>query len=255
MNQGIWSFDAVANFRDFGGQPVPDGKIVRTNQLFRSAHFAEASAADIGRLDVLGVKLLVDLRLGEERAIAPDRWTGGPHTMVISRDRVAPVQAAPAASFSAQVARETMRSTYRRLVTDQRIVGLFGEMLRALADGTGPMVVHCTAGKDRTGLACAVVLAVLGVSRESILRDYEMSNLAFDVTRRRAVVREQIERDTRQSVSDEDIAPLLGVEASYLTEALDAIDEMGGVDSYVLNELKVPGVVLTQMRRQLCVDV
>src|SRR5262249_16910325 len=157
--------------RDLGGYPTLDGRTVRWRQIFRSNHLGRLTAADIEVVQRLGVRRAFDFRGLEERAIAVcGVETITVHSLPIEPTVVATLRARLAAgSLSADDALEIMRESYRSYVryNTHSFRALFAHLLKDHA----PLVIHCTAGKDRTGFACALVLHALGVADEVIAED------------------------------------------------------------------------------------
>jgi len=250
MSDRLHKFDAIVNFRDFGGYATRDGRMVKRGRLFRAAHFHEASESDRARLDALGISALIDLRQAEERALSPNRWSPA---RVIAHDKSAtPHVAAAQDAFSAEIARATMAATYARFTQEDRFLRLFGDLFRVLAEAGGPVIVHCTAGKDRTGIACALVLTMLGVARETVFEDYLLTNAYLDPAAREALVRARIEPLLGRALNVEEMTPLIGVEAVYLESAFAAIDaQAGSVEGYVRDVLGVGDDAIAAMRTHL----
>jgi protein-tyrosine phosphatase len=254
MENRLFKFDGIVNFRDFGGYATQDGRTVRAGRLYRSAHFADASDADMARLEALNVKRVFDFRQATERTISPSKWPSGARVQfrVDEEGAVAPPAGAPAQfQFTADASRRVMQWSYRRFATETSFVNLYRALFDALADEGGPIVVHCTAGKDRTGIACALVLHSLGVDRDTIVSDYILTNASVDPARRRALVRLHMEQELNRQVSDEEIEPLIGVEAGYLAAALEAIEEKGGLDSFLSDTLGVTPQKRERLRAHL----
>jgi protein-tyrosine phosphatase len=154
----------ASNFRDLGGYATRDGRTVRWRQIFRSNHLAHLTDEDAAQLRSLGVKSAFDFRGTGERAEAlcgiADITT---HSLPVEPTVVAALRAISAGGtqLSADHAVEVMRDSYRSYVQQntQRYRALFAHLLEDRA----PLVIHCTAGKDRTGFACALILHTLGV--------------------------------------------------------------------------------------------
>jgi protein-tyrosine phosphatase len=183
MHDRLISFDRVLNFRDFGGWDTADGAKVARGKIYRSASFQDATEGDIAKLNAMGLRFLVDLRRREERAHDPSRWStetcrvifddGGaagsslpPHLQVLLNGEITP-----------EAMRDYMINLYRDIPFDPRLVGLYRSWFSELAEG-GAGVVHCAAGKDRTGIGCALTLLALGVDEEAVFADYEFTNHA-----------------------------------------------------------------------------
>ncbi len=170
--------DEVPNLRDLGGLRTADGRCVAAGRLYRSSHLAGLSA---GAAQRLGLATVVDLRGVGERAAAPARGLGAAVRQVhlpIEPGAVARLKALQAGDAEAEEAAvvQLMQGAYRRFVLRQAPVfgGLVRELLRADAC---PLLFHCTAGKDRTGFAAAVVLLALGVPQAAIEQDFLLSNV------------------------------------------------------------------------------
>jgi protein-tyrosine phosphatase len=154
----------ASNFRDLGGYPARDGRVVRWRQIFRSNHLGHLTADDIEVLRGLGVKSAFDFRGAEEREAAlcgVEEITV--HSLPIEPTVVAALRAqlAGGAPLTSAAALDVMRDSYRNYVRNntQNFRALFAHLLEDRA----PLVIHCTAGKDRTGFACALILHALGV--------------------------------------------------------------------------------------------
>ncbi len=245
MNPPVTRLASVAAFRDFGGQATLEGRSVVLGQLFRSADFSAVSAKDARSLERLGVRFMVDLRHPGERARKPNRWSPA---LTLVRDPApspdaAAAGAAPAASADpSAVGRGVMQSTYAAIPHDPRFIALFGDLFRTLAERGGPVIVHCSQGKDRTGIACALLLDTLGVGRAAIFEDYLATNATIDRARRARSARAELE-PLHGPLSEEVIEQVIGVEASYLQSSFAAIErESGSLAAYVEHVLGVtPG--------------
>ncbi|GEM34368.1 protein-tyrosine-phosphatase [Nocardia neocaledoniensis NBRC 108232] len=198
---------AVQNARDAGGYVTTDGHRVRTGLVFRTGALDKATPEDLARLSALGVRVVDDLRTGYERALGPDKLPAG--AVGHSYDVIG--QASPLILAGALVGGEGM---YRAFITAPGANEAFAAVLRDIiaADGAG-VLFHCSAGKDRTGWASAVLLTVLGVDRATVTADYLASN-------------------TYRNAAPTD--PLNGVQQSWLDGAFDQVDQSyGSFDNYV----------------------
>jgi protein-tyrosine phosphatase len=213
----------ASNFRDLGGYPVKDGRAVRWRQIFRSNHLGHLTEADTEVLRGLGLKSAFDFRGTEERAAAIcvlEKITV--HSLPIEPTVVAALRALLAAGtpLSSADAVEIMRDSYRNYVRHN--TPSFRALFAHLLEDRAPLVIHCTAGKDRTGFACALILHALGVSDDLIAQDYLLTNRFY---RRDPAAGTDLPDEVRQV--------LASVQASFLAAAFDAIHaEYGDLESY-----------------------
>src|SRR2546430_8857541 len=218
----------ASNFRDLGGYPTKDGRAVRWRQIFRSNHLGHLTSDDAATVRALGVKSAFDFRGTAERAEA---LCGMPeitvHSLPVEPTVVAALRAIAAAGtpLATSHAVEVMRDSYRSYV--QQNTPRFRALFEHLLEDTAPLVIHCTAGKDRTGFACALILHTLGVPDEVISEDHLLTNRFY-------------RRDPNSS-SDlpDDVKQVLGsVQESFLAAAFEAIDaDYGDLETYLRDGL------------------
>ena len=218
----------ASNFRDLGGYPGRDGRPVRWRQIFRSNHLGHLTEADIEVLRPLGLKSALDFRGTDERVAAICGLAEiAVHSLPIEPTVVATLRArlADGAALSAADALDVMRQSYRNYVRYN--TGSFRALFAHLLEERAPLVIHCTAGKDRTGFACALILHVLGVPDDLIAEDYLLTNRFY---RRDPSASSDLPEDVRQV--------LASVEASFLAAAFDAISaDHGGLENYLSDAL------------------
>jgi protein-tyrosine phosphatase len=171
------------NFRDLGGYPADGGRQVRWGRLFRSGAMHRLTDADYQHLGTLGIKVVYDLRSTLERKEAPTDWRASPAAEYLCRDYESASSALSMLSeigdrATSDVVRDLMTRAYVQMPTLHREAfrGLFARLVKADV----PLVFNCSAGKDRTGVAAALVLSALGVRREIILEDYALSETYVD---------------------------------------------------------------------------
>ncbi len=237
--------EAIQNFRDVGGCRTVDGLLVRRGLLYRSASLALASRADLEELSSLGIRTICDLRTYEERDEARDRVPR--HAAV--RSVHIPIRVNHHKDLGV-VSRllwllfgdgrrldyeSVARESYREYVTDFR--SEFGAVMRLASEPHNlPLLIHCTAGKDRTGFACSLIQRTLGVSADVVLDDYLKSNDHLD--RFREVTLHRLRFLKLFGISKQRILPLLEARSDYLEAAFDQIRAVHGtVDAYVSDGL------------------
>jgi protein-tyrosine phosphatase len=245
------------NARDLGGLPTADGRSVRPGLVFRAPALGRLTDDDIAALGRLGLADLLDLRHGSEIDNAPpDRLPAGPAVAHIPIfDPAHPVFTYVSAvllghdlSGYAHLAVEgtpgAMLAIYRWFVNAPAARTAFGTALRRIAAASGPMLYHCSAGKDRTGWLSALLLGALGVERATIVEDYLLTNevTARDIDK----VLDLLE--AQRGLPPELIRPVL----SALPEYLDAaFEEMGSLDGYLRDGLGLDDAELDALRSRL----
>ena len=234
----VLTLQGGCNFRDIGGYRTADGRQVKWGRVFRAGVLSYVTAGDHTSLGALGIRTICDLRRAEERLKEPTRWPDETaHTLhwddesdVQSLRKYAARQPATGDGMFA-----AMLDLYRGLPLrmSARIRGL----LTSVVEGHLPIVVHCAAGKDRTGVAIAVLLSALGVPRETVLEDYLLTN---NVGNFEVFIRGR--QDAQLGLADAK-HPLLAMpeemrrvafsaDPAFLFAAFEAIDELGGIDGY-----------------------
>jgi protein-tyrosine phosphatase len=213
----------ASNFRDLGGYPASEGRKVRWRQIFRSNHLGHVTEADIRVLRGLGLKSAFDFRGMEERAAAMCALEEiAVHSLPIEPTVQATLRARRVSGvpLSSTDALDVMRDSYRNYV--RQSTSSYRALFTHLIEDRAPLVIHCTAGKDRTGFACALILHALGVPDEIIAEDYLLTNRFY---RRDPAASSDLPEDVRQV--------LASVETSFLAAAFDAIGaEYGDLETY-----------------------
>jgi protein-tyrosine phosphatase len=233
--------EGTPNFRDMGGYVTADGRRVKWGYLFRSGQLSTLSAADLAQLGELGLDVVCDFRRSEEQQRDPSRLPE-PGPRVVSL----PIIPGSNASFleEAGAHRDTDRQTMLDFMVDINrdfAVGqgqTYGAMFDLLLEGDDTrMLVHCAAGKDRTGFAAAIILLALGVSRDTVMEDYLLSAHYFHPSREMERLRNKY---SMEAMDAEALLPVLEVRPEYLQAAFDAIDaEFASLDDYLHRHLGV----------------
>lgn len=223
MSNTILNVEGASNFRDFGGFKTQDRAHVISNRLYRSAALADVTITGAATIADLGIRTIIDLRGVTERLTAPCAFEGAPWVDV----RSTPVEpsAAPRlrelvaqANVTSQDIRNAMIENYRHYAT--LAAPSFAKAFHVLADThSSPVLIHCTAGKDRTGFVVAIVQELLGVPRDQIFKDYELTNTAWD--RKSA-------SGAGLTLNDEAREALLRADAAYLEAAFETIETIHG---------------------------
>lgn len=249
----------LVNFRDFGGYPTVAGGRVASGRLYRSAHLADLRPEDLDALDALGLGLIVDLRHHAERRQQPSRLPPGPGPRILAapespakEGQALHVSALARALASGRPAREIMIESYRRSPFEDDRVALFAAYFRQLAGLDGAVLIHCTAGKDRTGLLVALTQALLGVHRDDIFAEYLRSLDAIDGLAASLAGWLEANGLGGDALDPALLRPLIGVDAAYLEAALAAIEaEHGSLDAYGRQRLGIDDALREALRRRL----
>lgn len=251
------TFEGGCNFRDIGGYRTHDGRTVRWGKVYRAGVLSYFSSSDHASLRQLGVRAICDLRREEERRREPTRWPDESAHGLSWDDGNAPTIRAFAAKRpnSAAGMRDSMIDLYRVLPTwmAPRIRGLF----ECASDDRLPVVVHCAAGKDRTGVAIALLLSALGVPRETIIEDYLLTNDVgnfeeFILARQHTQLGLADAHHPLLSMPQDVRRTLFVADADYLQAALDVIDtDLGGVDGFLKSYVRLDAARLEKIRGAL----
>jgi protein-tyrosine phosphatase len=244
--------EGTLNFRDLGGYVGEGGRRVRWGRVFRSDHLSGLTEADVGRLERLGVRTIVDYQGAHERAGDTPR----PLPPTFRRlERPIVDGPAPGVTFYDRVMDKSLTTfdtaglTGFYLRTLERSATVFGEVLGVIADPAHHAVVfHCRAGKDRTGLTAALLLGALGVADDDILDDYLLTN-RYRSGRRMEVLRPQL---AEQGIDIDDFIPLFVAPREALADTLVGVAERyGSVAGYLRQAAGLSEATLSDLRRHL----
>ncbi len=228
----------VENFRDFGDYAAGEGRL-KKGVLFRAAHQAQATDDDLAVMAALNLAVVVDLRRPNERQRDPSRRWEGFAARVIDNDLGVsgedPWHAfLHSSDLSVGSIRDYMVEYYRRAPFKERHLDLFRRYFQALAAASGPVLIHCAAGKDRTGLLAALTHHVAGVGDDDVIDDYLLTNNEERFARRGPKFAAIIEAASGRRPSDAAMRMAMGVEADYLATALAEMrGQYGSIDGYL----------------------
>jgi protein tyrosine/serine phosphatase len=246
----------IHNLRDYGGYAVIGGGRVREGVLLRSGQHMEASDADLALVDALDIRTVIDLRGTSEREGFPCRRHANFAAQVIAYEGETS-NSPPHEGGGGQVvmtpekARERMLAVYTRMPVNPAMIWIFREYFRALDEGEGGSLVHCFAGKDRTGIAASLLLHVLGVHHDDILAEFLLTN---DASTRHVLERQSLPRMEAHygAIEPEALHNLMGVLPEYLDTYITKVTaDHGSLDTYLATILGVDGPRKERLRAKL----
>ena len=253
----LLNFEGISNFRDLGGYTTSDNRTVRWGSLYRSGTLAHATPADLDAITRLRLETLIDFRSTAEKAEEPNRLPeprgfevveiptldGGDNS--VANEIMARIETGDFSDFDPDGFMVTANRQFAATYTPK-----FREFMQTVLAAQGaPVAWHCSAGKDRTGFASAILLRILGVPQQTILDDYMLSKAYAIEARRRDLLLLRVFKG--QEAADK-LEVLMGVERDWLQAGFEEIDaQFGSFDSYVRDGLGLSETDIEQLKTQL----
>jgi protein-tyrosine phosphatase len=251
------NFEGISNFRDLGGYQTEDGRSVSWGKLYRSANFAKTSRGDQKVLTDLQLTSLVDFRSAAEKEEEPNQLVDNPGYQIVeiptmdggdnsvSEEIMARFEHGDFSDFNPDAFMIEANRQFASTFTPQ-----FSRFMQVILKAEGkPVVWHCSAGKDRTGFAAAIILRILGVPEDVVMQDYMLSREPALAARQKEL---SLVRLLKGEEAAQKMSVLLGVEESWLQAAFDTIDEQNGsFDKYVEQALGLDQDDIQNLRASL----
>lgn len=246
----------IHNLRDYGGYAVTGGGRVKEGLLFRSGQHMEATDEDLALLHTLDIRTVIDLRGTSERTGFPCRRHPGFAAQVIAYEGETS-NSPPHEGGGGQIvmtpekARERMLAVYTRMPVNPAMIAMFTRYFSALDGNEGGSLVHCFAGKDRTGIAASLLLHVLGVHHDDIVAEFLLTN---DAPTRHVLERQSLPRMEALygAIAPEALHNLMGILPEYHdTYIAKVTEDHGSLDSYLATRLGVDGARKDRLRAKL----
>ena len=260
----------IVNARDLGGYAMEDGRIVQSGRLLRAAHLADATDEDIRNLERLPVTVVIDFRKEQEKVGKVDREVPGARYTSLpvdpSGNAMATATEEEKKKFSGQKkfdvkkvivfaafnkkAQAVAREMYPTLLFDPDCQQQFARFFRlVLETENGAVLFHCTQGKDRTGIASALLLAALGADRETIVADFDATNRVYEKDVRKYSRRVKFWGGKEEEVGV--VKAFLGCNTENFIKALDRIDqEFGSLQAYLKGPIGLTDADIQTLRER-----
>ncbi len=239
MQDRALPLEGIHNFRDYGGYASRFGGHVRSGILFRSGQHVDATPQDLDAVAALKLATIIDLRGDSERADFPcARHPDFNAEILFSEGETVDQAHAPHLEAAREVvtardAHQAMVALYPRIAFRPPIISIFREYIDTLARDDAPSLIHCLAGKDRTGVGVAVVHHVLGVHADDIMEDYLLTNVVGNIERRVAAGAKTVRNLFGPSMEEGAVRTLMAVHPEFLGAAFSAMcDAHGSIDGY-----------------------
>lgn len=253
----IISLEGGQNFREVGGYPTGDGGRLRRGLLWRSARLDDLTAADVDRVQALGIATIADLRRPSERALNPTSGRLLARVRLLAWDshglrdeRLQQQLFKPNADNDHYFG--AILDLYR-MIAEEHAIHL-RDLIQAVAEGALPVLVHCAAGKDRTGIAVALVLELVGVEREYVLADYAKTDQLLDWDRltAAAALGTGAGQSWLEQLDPAALKLLFRSDRRYLEAAFDDLTtRYGSLTNFVIDRLGVHPETLERLRHRL----
>ncbi|MBZ0284080.1 MAG: tyrosine-protein phosphatase [Anaerolineae bacterium] len=250
MPERILKLEGVANFRDAGGYRTAEGRQVRKGLIYRSGALGHLTPTDWETINKIGIKLVCDLRSRDEAQTEPDNLVDGIEYLHLPLDadtREERRRRLRALLFNRRELMRMMPVFYTQVMID-RNAALYGTILKRLADPANlPAVIHCTAGKDRTGVGVALLLTLLGVPEDVVIADYSLSNLYYDNFYQYG--QQMVRPLAWLGIRAEAIQPLLVADPNNIRLALGHVRSYhGGIENYLRTAAGLDDETLQKLR-------
>lgn len=222
-------FEGTENFRDLGGYSSPENETTKWGVIYRAGKLNELTDGDNEIFTALNIKTVVDFRRNDEIEEAPDRFpdsslTNYIHLPVVSGiSGMSIIENALNNKYDIEEDTEKLMHKANRHYVSNALAQYSAFFKLLVHEENFPLVFHCSAGKDRTGFAAAILLSILGISRDTILEDFLESNI-----HRKEEVNKKIEKIKDNITAQKIVLPLLTVKRDYLDVAYNEIEKLYG---------------------------
>jgi len=244
------------NFRDLGGYRTRDGHTVKWGKVYRSSMLAQLSDDDYRMLTPLHIGTITDLRANEERARDVTDWKAGEVTRI---ETDYSMDYSQFRSLMKDINADKARAMFTAMYPDilQQQTDNFRTMFQQLLHNDDALLFHCSAGKDRTGMAALLVLTALDVPQETIMQDYLLSNTYYaarvaEFSRQHSADKQDAASAMMSRLPPDVVAVFMGVSPDYLQAAINVMEQQhGSVMGYLHEVLGLTDADITALRHKL----
>ncbi len=250
QHQRVLPLEGGQNFRDLGGYRTNDGRQVKWGLLYRSGAMNNLTDRDFAQLEARGIRTVCDFRATREREGAPVRWPGKTKPAIFAEDYSMDRDFAGLMrpNLTGAQAADAMTQAYAQMPL--RFAGQYRRMFAEMVAGRVPLAFNCSAGKDRTGIAAALVLTALGVPQATVMEDYLLSNRYYDP--RKGASGTAVDDQTAafmKRLPPDALKALMGVDRRYLDAAFATMRaQRGGFDGYLRDQLGLDAAAIRTLR-------
>ncbi|WP_324699881.1 tyrosine-protein phosphatase [Novosphingobium sp. RL4] len=252
-HQRLLPLEGGRNFRDLGGYRTADGRTVKWGMLFRSGSMAGLTASDLASLDARGLRVVCDFRDHAERAAEPAPWgadaASGPTVFADDYDGMAiGLMPKDMARMTPESARAMMTASYPTML--RTFAPQYKRMFAQLLAGHAPLAFNCSAGKDRTGVAAALLLTALGVPRETVIEDYLLTNRYLPAALAASAGKGgALDGQPWSRLPPEVLGAFMKADRAYIEAAFGALDaHRGGAEGYLADEMGLGPAQIERLR-------
>jgi protein-tyrosine phosphatase len=248
-HQRLLPLEGGRNFRDLGGYRTADGRTVKWGLLYRSGSMHDLTANDYAYLEKRGIRVVCDFRSPRERNAEPVSWPAAHAPTVFADDydltKATTMPKVDMQTLTPESARQMLAASYPGILSN--FGSQYRRMFAELLTGHAPLAFNCSAGKDRTGVAAALLLTALGVPRETVIEDYLLTNRYLDpqaLTKGKATANEAWTK-----LSPGVVEAFSTADRSYIEAALAVLDKHpGGAMGYLHDEMNLSDADITKLR-------
>lgn len=253
--------EGTPNFRDLGGYQTTDGRYVRWGLIYRSGVLTYLTPADMTYLSQAGIRVVCDFRTRQENDAAPEKWIPSADvehlSLPIGTDKNKNGNTTVQSVVAGHPTTEQLRATMMRIYSDFAFSAApqYAKLFEQLEQDRLPLLYHCTAGKDRTGVFSAFLLLTLGVPEKTVLEDYALTNKYLLDQPQSASMKKMMSstgNNALAALTPEQRNIMMAADPEYLKNTLRAIDaKYGSFDEYRRQELHVSDAQATSLRSRL----